>query len=98
MKEAKNSTFMVSLALHRVIASLFENEMGALACGLHVLPKVHEVDGRPDPARGVARLRLGERGVAMEIGRRVAEHGFAEREEALDVPLLDVGLGRVHVD
>ena len=36
---------------HGVIAPLLEHEVGALACGQHVLPQVHEVHPLPDTVR-----------------------------------------------
>ena len=44
------------------------------------------------------RLARGQLGVAGEVGARVAEGGVAQRQEAGDVPVADVGRVGVDVD
>ena len=56
-------------AVDDVIGALAQDEIGALAGGQHVLAQIDEVDRLPDAVGGLARLRVGERGIAMEIGR-----------------------------
>ena len=56
------------------------------------------VDLPPDAARGVDRLVVGQFGVEPEEAVGIAEHRLPQREEAVDVPLLDVVLVGVEVD
>ena len=42
----------------------------------------------PDRGRGLQRLGVGQLGIAVEVGFRIAERGLAQRQEAVDIPVL----------
>src|SRR5262245_6815546 len=73
-------------AVDDMVGALAQDEVGALAGGQHVFAQVHEIDRLPDAARGLLRLLLGERGIAVKIGSRIAKGGALEREEAGHIP------------
>src|SRR3954453_13966363 len=81
-----------------VVAALFEDRVGARARGLDVLEQVRPVRPLPDPARDLDRLEVGEHGIAVEVGLGLLEGAVAQREEALEIPALDVVLLRVEVE
>ena len=81
-----------------MIAALFEDELGALARRADVLAQVDAVDRTPDLAGRGHGVSVGEPGVAVEIGPRILEDRGAQRQESIDVPRLDIGFVRVHVD
>src|SRR5690349_12409735 len=81
-----------------VVLALVEHETRALARRLDVVAQVRRVDLGPDVACDFDGFVVVEPGEVTEERRLVAKGGAAQREEALDVPLLDVGLERVDVD
>src|ERR1043166_6362364 len=72
--------------LHQMVRLFLQDEVGALARGEDVLVQVHEVDAVPDRGRGLDRLLVVERRIAVEVGLRIAERGLAQRQKSVDVP------------
>src|SRR5690606_17496413 len=82
----------------RVVAALAQDHVGAFARGQDVLAQVQQVDAGPDVVGDLARLRLAQVAVVVEVGRRILEDALLQREEPVDVPRLDVLDGGVDVD
>jgi len=74
-----------------MVRALAQDEVGAGPGGQDVFAKVHEVDGFPDARGGFAGLGIGIGGVAVEVGFGILEGAVAEREEAGDVPVAEIG-------
>src|SRR5215510_15081493 len=85
-------------ALHRMIPMFFQDEIGPLAGGQDVFDQIDLVDLCPDRMGALARCLVGEAGIAMEIGGRIAEGRVAQGEEALDVPLANVLYFSIHIN
>ena len=81
-----------------MVRALAQHQVGAGAGRQHVLLEVGAVDLGPDGTSLLDRLRLAERCVAVEVGVRVGERPALQAQEALDVPLLDVGRAGIDVD
>ena len=92
------SQFAESNFLDRVIVPFMEDEMGAFPRGQDVLTKIGAVDLLPDRAGGGNGFLHREVSVPPEIGGGIAEGGFAQHQETLDIPLLDVGLLSIDID
>src|SRR5215475_1372887 len=73
-----------------MIPAFFQDEIGALAGGQDVFDQIDLVDLCPDGMGALTRCLVGEAGIAMEIGSRIAESRIAQGEKALDVPLADI--------
>ena len=56
-----------------MIGTLAQHEVGARTRRQDVLAQVHQVDGVPNPRGRLARLLVGERRIAVEIGFGIAE-------------------------
>ena len=80
------------------LAKIRENKIGSLARGLDVLSQIDAVDLAPDLRRDLHGFLDGESGVVVKIRRRVSERRLPKRQEALDVPALDVCFVRIHVN
>src|SRR3954462_10428411 len=81
-----------------VVGGLMQHEAGPGAGRRDVVAQVRAVDLGPDADGGLGGLLVAEAGEAVEVGAAVLERGPAQGEEPVDVPLADVGLGRVDVD
>src|SRR6267142_2692364 len=84
--------------LDQVALALCEDQVGTLARRQDVLVQIDKVDARPDRARSLDRVLIGELRIAMEIGLRIAEGGAAQRQKAIDVPAQQHILVGVEVD
>jgi len=71
--------------------------MGALACRQDVLAEIWPVDRVPDGLGRPLGGLVGEGGVPVEVRFRFLEGGGAKEKKPLNIPALDVGLGRVDV-
>ena len=81
-----------------MVGSLAQHQAGPTEGGPDVALQVGLVDLRPDALRLRDGLLLVQRGVAAEVGLRVAERRLAQPQETLDVPVADVGGRGVDVD
>jgi len=81
-----------------MVAALAQDEIGALPRRQNVLSQIDEIDRAPDRKPRRDRLLLRQRGVAVEIGGRVAERRLPEPQEALHVPALDQIVGGIDID
>ena len=81
-----------------MVFAFAENEIGALARRQNILAQVHEIDRVPQRQRGLARLVLRQRRIAVEISRGIAEGGLTQTQEALDIPVLHERLARIDID
>jgi hypothetical protein len=94
----RTSQFAEPDLLNSVIVPLMENEMGAFPRGQDVLTEIGAVDLLPDGTGGGYGFLHGEASETPEVGGRIAEGRFAQRQETLNVPLLDVALIGIDVD
>src|SRR5215470_19052474 len=94
----RTSQFAEPDLLNSVIVPLMENEMGAFPRGQDVLTEIGAVDLLPDGAGGGHGFLHGEASETPEVGGRIAEGRFAQRQETLNIPLLDVALIGIDVD
>ena len=92
------SQFAESNLLDRVIVPFMENEMGTFPRGQDILMEIGAVDLLPDGPGGGDGFLHREASVPSEIGGGIAEGGFAQHQETLDIPLLDVGLLSINID
>src|SRR6476659_6192720 len=83
---------------HAVIARLVHDQRRAVARRRDVLGQVLPVDLPPDAVRRLDGVVLRQVGEVAEVRAGIDEHRPPEGEEALDVPVLDVGLLGVDVD
>ena len=81
-----------------MIGALAQDQRGAIASWLDVLAQVAPVDLAPDEPSGLYGFFVRERRVVLKEAVWVLEHGFAQREKALNVPTLDVALERIDID
>ena len=81
-----------------MIRSLAQHEVGAGAGGEDVFAEVHQIDGFPDPCCCFAGLNIGIGRVAVEIGFGILEGAVAEREEAVNIPVAEIGNFRVDIN
>jgi hypothetical protein len=87
-----------SVAVDRMVGVLAQHQGGAGARRENVLDEVGPVDRMPDVAGREHRLLVGQRRVVMEVRLGVGERTCAHRQEARDVPTLDVLDAGVDVD
>src|SRR4029434_1933498 len=73
-----------------MIPAFFQDEIGTLAGGQDVFDQIDLVDLCPDSMGTLACCLVGEAGIAVEIGGRIAEGSIAQGEKALDVPRANV--------
>src|SRR5262245_6131509 len=78
--------------LDRMAHALAQDQVGAGAGGQDVLAEIDEIDPVPQPLGDGDRFLLLDGRVAVEVRSRIAEGGFAEPLETLDVPAADDGL------
>src|SRR5712691_12153403 len=84
--------------LYGMVRALDQDEVRSLPRGQNVLPEVRAVDRLPDLPGHSLRGLVGQRGVAVKVGRRLLERGGPEEEKPLDVPPAGIDFGRVHID
>src|SRR5690606_32337254 len=82
----------------RVVGALAQDDVGAFARRQDVLEQVAQVDAGPDVVGHFARLRVAQVPVMVEVGGGILEDARLQRQEAVDVPGLDVLDGRIDVD
>lgn len=78
--------------------ALFQYQRGAHAGGQDVFYQVRQVNGLPNFAGLGARLLIIHIRIGGEVRIRPAEFGIAQREEAIDVPLLNIVRAGIDVD
>ena len=81
-----------------MIRTFAQHEVGAGAGGQDVFAQVHEVDGFPNARGGFAGLDIGIGRVAVEIGFGILERAVAEREEAVNIPVAEIGNFRIDIN
>ena len=81
-----------------MIRTFAQHEVGAGSRWQHILAQVHQIDGFPNPRRCFAGLDIGIGGIAVEIGFGILECAVAERKEAVDVPVAEIGNFRIDID
>src|SRR3954451_2296259 len=84
--------------LHQVVRSFLQDQVRTLARRQYVFAQVDEIDPLPDRGRSLHGPLVVELRIAMEVGLGIAEGGLAQREEAIDVPLVQPLLLGVDVD
>src|SRR5262249_9090732 len=81
--EAPQRHFLDQMAL-----DLLQDQVGALARRQDVLTQIEEIDARPDRGRGLDRLRVRQRRIAVKVRFGIAERGAAQGQEPVHVPAL----------
>ena len=81
-----------------VIRCLAQDQISPSPRGQNILEEVLLVDCLPDASRSLVGFYVGEVAITAEEASGVLEGSFSQGEEALDIPLLDVGGVSVHVD